>query len=246
MNFLRSALFMVFQMLLTPIVLVAMIVCMPFGYSAMHGLTRMWCRLMLEGARVICGIRYQLQGVEHLPREASVVLSKHQSAWETIFLNWYCPRAVFVIKRELVLVPFFGWGLAMVKPISIDRKAGRDALNQVIEQGKDRLRDGHWVVLFPEGTRVAVGERKRYGIGGASLAVAAGARVVPVAHNAGHVWARNAFTKRPGLITVSFGPSIATQGRTPPEVIGEAEAWIEAEVARLGSSHADEAASVTA
>jgi 1-acyl-sn-glycerol-3-phosphate acyltransferase len=230
----RSALYFLFMLVVTPIVAALMIVCIPLGYRVEHALTRGWCKLMLGAARLLCGLQYRVLGVEQWPRRAAVVLSKHQSAWETIFLNAFCPRPVFVIKRELVLVPFFGWGLAMIKPISIDRKAGRDALNQVIEQGTQRLRDGHWVVIFPEGTRVAVGARKRYGIGGATLAVRAAAPVVPVAHNAGYFWARNAFTKRPGLITISFGPAIATENRTPADVIEETERWIEAEVQRIG------------
>lgn len=233
MTQLRSGLYLLFMFLVTPVVAALMIVCIPFGYRVEHALTRGWCKLMLGAARWLCGLQYRVLGAERLPQEAVVVLSKHQSAWETIFLNAYCPRPVFVIKRELVLVPFFGWGLAMIKPISIDRKAGRDALNQVVEQGTQRLRDGHWVVIFPEGTRIAPGQRKRYALGGATLAVQAGAPVVPVAHNAGYFWARNAFTKRPGLITISFGPTIATQNRTAVEVIQETENWIEAEVQRI-------------
>jgi 1-acyl-sn-glycerol-3-phosphate acyltransferase len=233
---LRSALYLLFMLVVTPIVAALMIVCIPLGYRVEHGLTRAWCSLMLGAARLLCGLQYRVLGAEQLPQRAAVVLSKHQSAWETIFLNAFCPRPVFVIKRELVLVPFFGWGLAMIKPISIDRKAGRDALNQVIEQGTQRLRDGHWVVIFPEGTRVAPGERKRYGIGGASLAVHARAPVVPVAHNAGYFWARKAFTKRPGLITISFGPAIATENRTAMEVIQETERWIETEVERIAGA----------
>lgn len=241
MTQLRSALYLLVMFLVTPIVALLMIVCIPFGYRVEHALTRAWCKLMIGAARLLCGLQYRVLGTEQLPKQAVVVLSKHQSAWETIFLNGFCPRPVFVIKRELVLVPFFGWGLAMVKPISIDRKAGRDALNQVLEQGTQRLRDGHWVVIFPEGTRVAPGERKRYALGGATLAVHAGAPVVPVAHNAGHFWGRNAFTKRPGLITISFGPSIATQNRTAVEVIQETERWIELEVQRIVAETASEA-----
>ncbi len=232
---LRSALYLLVMILVTPLVAALMIVCIPLGYSVEHALTRGWCKLMIGAARILCGLQYRVLGAERFPQQAVVVLAKHQSAWETIFLNAYCPRPVFVIKRELVLVPFFGWGLAMIKPISIDRKAGRDALNQVIEQGTQRLRDGHWVVIFPEGTRVAPGARKRYAIGGATLAVQAAAPVVPVAHNAGYFWGRNAFTKRPGLITISFGPMIATANRAAVEVIQETERWIETEVQRIAT-----------
>ncbi len=231
---LRSALYLLFMSVVTPVFAALMIVCIPLGYRIEHALTRGWCKLMIGAARTLCGLQYRVLGMERLPREAVVVLSKHQSAWETIFLNAYCPRPVFVIKRELLLVPFFGWGLGMIKPISIDRKAGRDALNQVVEQGTQRLRDGHWVVIFPEGTRVAPGERKRYAIGGATLAVQAKVPVLPVAHNAGYLWARKAFTKRPGMITISFGPAISTHECDSTQVIQATEAWIEAEVQRIG------------
>ena len=147
------------------------------------------------------------------------------------------PPVAFVLKKELLLIPFFGWGLARMPIISIDRKAGKDALNQVIDQGKERLAEGFWVVVFPEGTRAAPGHQKRYKVGGASLAVAAGVPVVPVAHNAGEFWRKNAFVKRPGDIVVSIGPAIATAGRTAEEVNKQTEAWIEGEMLRLFPHH---------
>jgi 1-acyl-sn-glycerol-3-phosphate acyltransferase len=143
----------------------------------------------------------------------------------------------YVLKRELLKIPFFGWGLAQMPIISIDRAAGKDALKQVIDQGKQRIAEGFWVVIFPEGTRAAIGSAKRYKIGGASLATAAGVPVVPVAHNAGEFWRRNAFVKSPGMITFSIGPTIATTGRAAEEVNAEAEAWIEGEMRRLFPHH---------
>ena len=168
-----------------------------------------------------------------MPTEPSVVMAKHQSAWETVGLQAIFPPLVFVFKKELLRVPFFGWGLAAMKMISIDRGAGKDALRQVVDQGRDRLDAGFWVVIFPEGTRVAPGQKRRYKPGGAHLAVQTGVRVVPVAHDAGEVWGKNAFLKSPGLITVSIGPAIDSKGKSEADINRLVEAWIEAEMHRL-------------
>jgi 1-acyl-sn-glycerol-3-phosphate acyltransferase len=148
--------------------------------------------------RYVLGIRYRVLGRENIPAEPSVVLAKHQSAWETVGLQEVFPPLVFVLKKELLRVPFFGWGLAAMKMISIDRAAAKDALKQVFDQGRERLAAGYWVVIFPEGTRVAPGETERYKPGGAHLAVRSGAKVVPVAHNAGEIWKRSSFAISPG------------------------------------------------
>jgi 1-acyl-sn-glycerol-3-phosphate acyltransferase len=162
-----------------------------------------------------------------------VILSKHQSAWETIGLQAIFPPLVFVLKRSLLWIPFLGWAFAAVKMISIDRSAGKDALRQVAEQGRERLKAGYWVIIFPEGTRIAPGESRRFKTGGAHLAVAAGVPAVPVAHNAGEFWARNAFVKKPGVITVSIGPAIDPVGKSAAEVTALAEQWIATEMRRL-------------
>lgn len=196
-------------------------------------LIRFWRVLVLACERQILGIRTEVLGRDNIPAQAAVVFAKHQSAWETISLQELFRPAVFVLKRELLKIPFFGWGLAAMKVIAIDRAAGKDALQQVLEQGKDRLARGFWVIIFPEGTRLAPGQKKRFKPGGAYLAVHAGARVVPVAHNAGELWPKNAFLKRPGTITVSIGPAIDPAGLSEHEVNARAEAWIEAEMRRL-------------
>ena len=164
------------------------------------------------------------------------MLFRSQSAWETVALQDLVPEdtyCVFVLKKELLKLPFFGWGLAALQSISIDRAAGRESLNQVVAQGADRLKRGFWIIIFPEGTRVAPGETRRYKSGGAYLAVQTGAPVVPVAHNAGEFWPRNAFIKHPGHVVVSIGPAIDPAGLTQEEINTRAEAWIEAEMRRL-------------
>ncbi|RPI48795.1 MAG: 1-acyl-sn-glycerol-3-phosphate acyltransferase, partial [Betaproteobacteria bacterium] len=165
-----------------------------------------------------------------------VFLAKHQSAWETLAFQVILPPHVMVIKRELLWIPFFGWGLALMSPIAIDRGAGMRSLKQILEQGKQRLGSGFGVVIYPEGTRMTPGKRGKYQTGGAWLAVRAGVPVVPIAHNAGYLWPRNSFVKRPGHVTVSIGPPIATEGRRPDAVIDQASAWIEAECERLGDA----------
>ena len=166
-------------------------------------------------------------------RTASIVLCKHQSAWETLGLQQVFPPQAWVLKKELLRVPFFGWGLARLPIVSIDRGAGKDALVQVVEQGRNLLASGFWVIVFPEGTRVAPGAKRRYKMGGAYLAAAAGVPVVPVAHNAGEFWRKNAFLKYPGTITLSVGPAFDPSGMTPDEINARAESWIEAEMHRI-------------
>lgn len=178
-------------------------------------------------------MRYRIKGLEHFPAKACVVLSKHQSTWETLAFQAILPPHVMVVKRELLWIPFFGWGLAMLSPIAIDRVAGMRALKQIHHQGEQRLAAGFYVVMYPEGTRVAPWRHRKYQVGGAWLAVRAGVPVIPIAHNAGYLWPRNSFVKHPGTIAVSFGAPVATKDRRPDEVIAEVERWIETEAKRL-------------
>jgi 1-acyl-sn-glycerol-3-phosphate acyltransferase len=233
MAFLRSLLFSLAVIVVT--VPYALFACLIFFLPPWqrHRLITFWARIMLWLIRHVLGIRYTVIGCEHIPRGPAVILSKHQSAWETLALQEIFPPMCFVLKRELLWIPFLGWGLAQVPGIAIDRSAGKDALTQVLEQGVRRLSEGFWVAVFPEGTRVAPGVSRRYKPGGAVLAVQAGVPVVPVAHNAGDFWRRNAFLKRAGLITVSVGPAIVPDGLSADEVSARAEEWIEAEMRRL-------------
>ena len=188
---------------------------------------------MLWWLRVTCHITHRIIGAENIPNHPSIILSKHQSAWETLAFQTIFPPQVWVLKRELLWIPFFGWGLALTSPIAINRSAGREALKQLVVLGKDRLARGFWVVIFPEGTRVAPHTTSKFHIGGAWLASHAKATVVPVAHNAGEFWGKNVFIKKPGVITASIGQAIDCAGMKPDEVNKLVEAWINAEMLQL-------------
>lgn len=199
--------------------------------------TRWNSRNVLRVFERLLGIRYRVIGRENIPADPAVFLAKHQSAWETLAFADFLPPAAYVAKRELLRIPFFGWGMAKMPIITIDRAAGKGALQQVVDQGRALMDEGYSVVIFPEGTRTDPGSQRRYKIGGAALAVATGRVAVPIAHNAGEFWRRNAFIKEPGEITVSIGPAIPTEGRTQEAVNAEVEAWIEGEMRRLFPHH---------
>ena len=230
---LRSCLFAAFQIVTTPPFSVISLLTFPFGPFTRYRIIRYWALVNLWAVAHICGIRYRVIGTENIPAGACVVLSKHQSAWETLAFQKILPPQVYVLKRELLWIPFFGWGLAMLSPVAIDRKAGIRALKQMLTQGADRLARGFWIIVFPEGTRIAPGARGTYQTGGAAIAVHAGVPVLPVAHNAGTCWRRHAFRKYPGIITVSIGKPIDSRGRKADALTREVENWIEAEMPRL-------------
>lgn len=234
----RSALFTLLQIVITPPYAFVAVLTFPLPPLWRYHIIAGWARFFIRVASALCGLRYCVEGRNNIPREPCVFLSKHQSAWETLAYQAILPPHVMVIKRELLWIPFFGWGLAMMSPVAIDRSARSKALKQIQDQGKQRLESGFHVVIYPEGTRTPPGTRVKYRTGGAWLAVKAGARIVPIAHNAGYLWPRNSFVKRPGMITVSIGPAISTDGRRPEAVTDEAAAWIEREVERIGDGSA--------
>jgi len=212
----------------------------PLPRTFRAGVISAWRRIVMWLVAHLLGIRTEIRGLENLPAEASIILSKHQSAWETLALQDLRPATqnpVFVLKRELLLIPFFGWALASMKTIWIDRSSGRDALKRMVDQGRACLDCGLWIIIFPEGTRVAPGETGRYKIGGAHLATQTGAKVVPIAHNAGGCWPKNAFIKKPGKVVMSIGPAIDPKGMTDRELNTRVEAWIEAEMRRISPQH---------
>jgi len=227
----RSLLFAPLSILITAPA--ALLVTLAFPMRVRFAIIAVWYTLFMGLCRTVLGLHYQVIGRENIPSRPSVILSKHQSAWETVALQAIFPPLVFVLKKSLMRIPFLGWAFIAIKMISIDRQAGKDALRQVIDQGCERLKAGYWVVIFPEGTRIPPGQSRRFKTGGAHLAVNAGVPAVPVAHNAGEFWARNAFVKKPGLITVSIGPPIEPAGKTADQVTTLAEQWIEAEMRRL-------------
>ncbi|GJL82440.1 MAG: lysophosphatidic acid acyltransferase [marine bacterium B5-7] len=200
-----------------------------------------WAVFTLWWLKVTCNLRHRVSGLENLPDRPAVLLCKHESAWETISTQAIFPPQAWVLKRELLWIPFFGWSLAASNPIAINRSARVRALDQLIREGRDRLREGRWVVVFPEGTRTAPGEMGEFSPGGAMLAVKSGAPVVPVAHNAGTFWRRRGILKHAGVIDVRVGPVIETAGRKPRDVNNAAHAWIAQAVADMAANRDEQA-----
>ena len=220
----------VFCVLITPLTSV------PQRYS----IVRFWSYLNLQMLDLICKIQYQVLGMEHIQECGSqpmILLSKHQSAWETIVYPYIFPKTLcFVSKRELLWLPFFGWALASLKMITINRGDREVARAAVAVQGRERLAQGQWIAIFPEGTRTPVGTYRPYRKGGFRLALATGTDIIPVAQNAGNVWPRNSFLKYPGMVTVSSGHAISVKNKSEEQIQTEVEAWIEGEMHRIDPS----------
>ena len=213
------------------------IVALLFGFVSRqqsYSVAVAWAGSVLYLLKILCRLDYVVEGAEHLDRDNCVVLQKHSSSWETIAQFQIFPLQTWVLKRELLWAPILGWVIRGYRPIAIDRKAGRAAVEQVVAQGQARLEQGYWVMIFPEGTRVAAGQVRRFGLSGALLAIAAGRAIIPVAHNAGEFWPRRAWLKRPGTIRVIIGAPIETMGRDPRDLTNEVQQWIETTVAAIG------------
>lgn len=238
MQAVRALAFLAFQLAVTPVYALVMVLLFWLPRVPMYRIAASWCNTNLVGARWICGIRHRAIGVDNIPAGPGtgghVVMSKHSSTWETLALTLFFPPLAYVAKKELLALPFFGWGFALASPITIDRKAGTDAMQQIAKQGRERFAQGFWIAIYPEGTRIRAGTRAKYKTGGARLALELGVPIVPVAHNAGWLWPKGVFGKRPGTVTISFGPPIATIGKDAQALTAEVERWIEGEVARLG------------
>ena len=230
MTTLRSVIFLVGALAITA----------PFGFAVPLGrifgryvpfvLARMYTTVMLVWIEWSLGITHEVSGWENVPTTPTVIMSKHQSAWETLYLESRFPNQCWIVKKELRWLPFVGWGLIAIRCIAIDRSSGHAARDQIVEQGAGRLKEGLWVTIFPEGTRVPPGKRGRYGIGGAMLAARTGTQILPIAHNAGEFWGRYAFKKRAGIVKVVIGAPIRTQGRDVLSVSREVEEWIEGQM----------------
>ncbi|MBI5910127.1 MAG: 1-acyl-sn-glycerol-3-phosphate acyltransferase [Betaproteobacteria bacterium] len=230
MNFLRA---LIYYLLLVVIVVPywVLVMCVaPLPRIPRWKIVAGWPRLAAWLAIYLLGIRYEVRGRENIPAEPVVILSKHSSAWETLAYSEIFPPHVYVMKRELMWLPFLGWGLALFSPIFINRTDRMNALRRTIELGKERLAQGFSIMIYPEGTRIAVGKHGEYKLGGAYIAVQTGARVLPVAHNAGLLWPRNSFLKYPGKVTVVIGAPIASAGQTPKQLMRKVEDWIEGQV----------------
>lgn len=230
MTTLRSLLFLLGAVPITAVFGVLVPIGGIFGFRPASWLAQAYTGAVLHWARLTVGIRWEVRGWENVPDEPAILMAKHQSAWETLFMESQFPPQCWIVKRELLWLPFVGWGLMAVRCIAINRASGQSAREQIVEQGRRRLKQGLWVSIFPEGTRVAPGKVGRYGIGGALLATRTGAPIVPIAHNAGEFWPRYAFRKRPGVVKVVIGPPIRTQGRDPLSVNAEVQAWIESQM----------------
>lgn len=230
----RSLLYLVILIITTPpYMLLYIAISFPLSLRWRHKLAMPWVRFAIWLVKHVLGIPYRLIGAENMPPHAAIVFSKHQSAWETLVLQEVFKDAVFVWKKEIKKLPFFGWALALTPMIPIDRGAGKEAIKHLVEIGGTRLKEGYTVIIFPEGTRAPPGGQQRYKGGGAFLATATGVPVVPVALNSGEFWGKNALFKKSGTVTVSVGPAIDPKGLSASDILSQAETWIEAEMRRI-------------
>jgi 1-acyl-sn-glycerol-3-phosphate acyltransferase len=225
--YLGSTLFFIFIVFSTPIVGLAVLGAFFLPFSTRYKIADIWINCLLFMLKLCCRLSYQVEGLENVPKhQAVIILSKHQSAWETIALRQIISPQTAVLKKSLLQIPFGGWALATLKPIAIDRSNQKEALKMLLEQGIARLQEGLHVLIFPEGTRVAPGSQKKFNAGGAMLAQKSGYPVIPLAHNAGEFWPRNSFLKYPGVITVKIGPLIDSRNKSTKEINAETESWI--------------------
>jgi len=233
MTLVRSSLYMVYLTVTTVVYCLVMLLTFVLPLTQRYWVVQGYAWLQIQGLRWICGLTYRMEGMENLPDEPSIIFSKHQSTYETFVLLYELPHSAFVAKRELLWVPFFGWGMSALRYITIDRKAGRKVITQIIEQAQDRFASGLWVTIFPEGTRKAPGEAPDYKAGGALMAAKTGRKVVPVVHNSGEFWPRHSLLKWPGTVTYRIGPAIETQSRSASNILEDAKNYIETEYATM-------------
>jgi 1-acyl-sn-glycerol-3-phosphate acyltransferase len=233
MRFLGSLLFSTYTILSTIVTALLAIILFPFPYNWRYACINVYASSVIKALTIFCGISYQVEGRENIPNNPFIIFCKHQSTWETFVLQVIFDKISFVFKNELLWIPFFGWGLACMKPIAIKRGSGKKAVNQLVTGGTRRLQEGISVVIFPEGTRTSPTGPGRYRVGGAVLAAESGYPIVPVAHHAGEFWPRKGFLKKPGHITVRIGPVIETKGKTAEVILEEAKQWIEAQMPQI-------------
>lgn len=226
MQYLRSAVFFITMVVTAIVFAVFSVLLYPLSFEARYRIISQWARFNVWWLGVSCGLRYEVEGLENLPKDTAIVYAKHSSTWETFALQCFLPPQTWVLKRELLRVPFFGWGLAMLKPVAIDRASGRKALKQLIELGTQCLDEGRWLIIFPEGTRMPLGKMRKFGFGAAMLAEKCGHPVLPVAHNAGQFWPKHSFLKKPGVIKIKIGQVIETDGKKASQINEEAEQWM--------------------
>jgi 1-acyl-sn-glycerol-3-phosphate acyltransferase len=238
MPLIRSVLHMLWLILtVIPWALFAVIASLFVSSTTMYWLCARWLKLAVDSGTFILGIQNRVSGMENLPtgqKSPAVLLVKHQSTWETLTMPAIMPHPLaYVFKKELLLIPFFGWAMARMDMIHIDRSQGKRAFSKVVEQGKRLMEQGTWVIMFPEGTRIPRGQKGEYKSGGTRLAIQAGVPVIPIAVTSAKCWPRKAFIKKPGIVDISIGKPIPSVGRRHDELMLEVEAWIEAEMRRL-------------
>ena len=233
MLILRSLLFYIGQIISTILIAPIGIIAFPLDFKKRYYLITRWAVFNLWWLKICCNVTYEIKGKDNIPRKPCVVMSKHQSAFETLALQQIFIPQVWILKKELLQIPVYGWGLASMQPIAINRDSTIKSFRQIADQGCERLQKGYWVIIFPEGTRVAPNKKKKYLPGGGMLAEKSGAQVVPVAHNAGRLWPRNSMIKKPGLITIKIGPVIKSENKSAKVITDEVENWIEKEIGEL-------------
>ena len=239
MLFLRSLVFNLIYVTSVMPFAVAVAIVGPFHREWGVKLAEVWVRLVFWSLKHACRIDWRMEGQENIPKEPSIAYWKHQSAWETLAQLVVFPMQSWVFKRELMWIPLIGQALMAIKPIPINRKSGHSAVNQVLTIGAKRiLEEGMWVMIFPEGTRMPPGTTRRYGLSGALLAEKTGRPIVPVAHNAGDFWRRNAFLKYPGTVQVRIGKPVYSNGRHPEDMNKEIQEWIEAQMKEISPGYA--------
>ena len=214
-------------------VLVLLSALLPLSVEQRYVIPRYWGLFECWLAKAVCGMNYVVEGRENLPSQPFVSLWKHSTTWETMAQMFVVPPASWLLKREVLWIPIVGWAVGTYKPIAINRSAGHSAVNQVVKQGRERLAAGMGVVVYPEGTRVAPGQTRKYGVSGALLAIEAGAPVVPIAHNSGYFWPRRSLLKKAGTIYVVIGKPIDPTGLDAREINRRAQEWIEATIAEI-------------
>ena len=233
MIFLRSLIFNIGMILFTIPFTVISLFTFPLPQKYRYLFISLWAKSMLPWLKFTCHLDFQIIGKENVPKKPCVVFSNHQSAWETLALQIALPPQVWVLKKELLLIPFFGWGLWLTSPIAINRSAGKKALMQMFEQGGKKLSKGFFIIIFPEGTRVGVDEKRNYHIGGSWLAKKLSSPILPIAHNAGYYWPKNSFLKHPGTIKLTIGPLISTDQLSPDDINVKAKNWIDEHVEKI-------------
>ncbi len=224
--FCRSLFYYVGQIVSTVVVCFLALLCFALPPLTRAKVIGLWARFNIWTLGLLCGVRYRVSGAENIPSDPAIVIANHQSAWETLAFQLIFPAQSYLLKQELLWIPFFGWGLALNRPIAINRSKKIRALDTLVKEGVIRLKEGRWLVIFPEGTRRNPGEMAKFQVGGAMISAKSGYPVVPVAHNSGLFWPKRSFLKYPGTIDVVIGPVIASSGKKARQINREAEEWI--------------------